>query len=466
MKNTARGILLVMTVVLTTEVVAQKTVKPLKLKYTPSSDVKWSMFGLNRVHLQDFSITDQYTDTCNCAESERGLLSKANVSVNLGFYSNLSKRFAVSGDVGLAYGSYLRKDPTVVAEKYRGRFRTQTLRFDAYYHLTDNRLQMQPYVFSGFHFSQRNPNWLTIPIGLGTRYRVFNNNAMITAQVGYGFGMSGSIKNSIIYSWGIYLNTAKKNRSVSVPTATMMDGVSSSCCSTTVVDTDYDGVTDANDKCPNVAGAVSNEGCPVTDRDRDGIVDSSDKCPDVSGPISNLGCPILDRDADGLSDLIDRCPDIFGLPENYGCPASTTDKSGSGMGNTNGLVMLPARGYQQGLKTIIGDTVQYIIYFDFDKYDLTSNSFDVLNDAIDYLKKNDEYKVSLVGHTDLEGDNDYNTKLSQNRVKTTRSYLMSYGIKDALITTSFYGKTKPAIPSFDKGLAWKNRRVEIFLIKN
>lgn len=124
-----------------------------------------------------------------------------------------------------------------------------------------------------------------------------------------------------------------------------------------------------------------------------------------------------------------------------------------------------ARGYQQGLKSIIGDTVQYIIYFDFDKYDLTKNSFDILTDAVDYLKKNDEYNVVLIGHTDLEGDVAYNIRLSQNRVSTAKNYLMSYGIQSERISTTFHGKSKPAIPTYEKSLAWKNRRVEIFLVK-
>ncbi|MFN5422982.1 MAG: OmpA family protein, partial [bacterium] len=397
-------------------------------------------------------------------------------------------------------------------------------RFDAYYHLTDAKLQLKPYIFTGLHFSQRNSSWLTMPVGLGARYMMFNNNGMITAQVGYGVGMSGSIKNSIIYSWGIYLNNSRKKKTVSVPTATVLDGMTSNCCSTPVVDTDCDGVTDPSDKCPTVPGPVSNDGCPITDRDRDGIVDENDKCPDVPGPVSNQGCPVADRDGDGLSDiydkcpdqpgpisnegcpiqdrdkdgiadntdrcpdqpgpvsnlgcpitdrdsdgvpdLVDRCPDMFGSSANYGCPATAPGAPSGNTGiNIAGSVISPTLGYQQGLKTIVGDTVQYIIYFDFDKYDLTENSFTILNDAIDYLKKNDVYNVILIGHTDLEGNSEYNIKLSQNRVTTAKNYMMSYGIQPDRISTSFHGKTKPAIPTYEKSLAWKNRRVEIFLVK-
>jgi outer membrane protein OmpA-like peptidoglycan-associated protein len=114
----------------------------------------------------------------------------------------------------------------------------------------------------------------------------------------------------------------------------------------------------------------------------------------------------------------------------------------------------------------MGDTVQYIIYFDFDKYDLTMTSFQILDEVREYIKRHDDFNISLVGHTDLEGDTDYNIRLSQNRVKTSKNYLISYGIPADRISINYLGKSQPAIPSFDKLLAWKNRRVEIYLIKS
>lgn len=488
--------------------------KPLQLKYTPSADVKWTMFGLNRVHVQDFSITDQYVDTCNCGES-RAFFDRANVTIGAGVYNNFSKRWAISGDFGLSYGSVKRNTP-VASDKPR---LFSTARMDMYYHLSDGRLQLQPYMFSGIHWGQRGGNTLiTMPVGLGFRYMVFNDNGMITAQAGYGLGITNSIKNSVVYSWGLYVNMGRKKKTAS-PAVDPMAG----CCGTPLVDTDCDGVIDAMDKCVTVPGPVSNDGCPITDRDRDGIIDANDNCPDVPGPLSNQGCPVADRDGDGLSDtydkcpdqpgpvsnegcpiqdrdkdgiadnadrcpdqpgpvsnlgcpitdrdgdgvpdIIDRCPDMFGSSANYGCPAVAPGTSMNSTGAPVGSMISPARGYQQGLKSIIGDTVQYIIYFDFDKYDLTQNSFQILTDAIDYLKKNDQYNVVLIGHTDLEGNVDYNINLSQNRVKTSRNYLMSYGIEPERISTSFHGKSKPAIPTYEKSLAWKNRRVEVFLIK-
>lgn len=60
-------------------------------------------------------------------------------------------------------------------------------------------------------------------------------------------------------------------------------------------DTDCDGITDAEDKCPEEAGPSLWGGCPPPpdpDLDRDGIVDAEDECPQLPGPQCARGCPL------------------------------------------------------------------------------------------------------------------------------------------------------------------------------
>jgi outer membrane protein OmpA-like peptidoglycan-associated protein len=59
------------------------------------------------------------------------------------------------------------------------------------------------------------------------------------------------------------------------------------------VDTDGDGIADAQDKCPKVAGPRENGGCPWPDTDGDGTLDKDDKCPKMAGLAANYGCPDL-----------------------------------------------------------------------------------------------------------------------------------------------------------------------------
>lgn len=94
-------------------------------------------------------------------------------------------------------------------------------------------------------------------------------------------------------------------------------------------DADGDGITDAEDVCPDVAGLAAFRGCP--DTDNDGITDASDKCPREAGPASNDGCPILDKDGDGILDKDDACPTEKGVTSAKGCP----DRDGDSVADRN-----------------------------------------------------------------------------------------------------------------------------------
>lgn len=85
-------------------------------------------------------------------------------------------------------------------------------------------------------------------------------------------------------------------------------------------DSDGDGLSDNEDRCPNQAGPASNNGCPISDSDGDGIPDDQDNCPNQAGPASNNGCPLPDYDNDGVADTVDRCPTQIGNEAYNGCP--------------------------------------------------------------------------------------------------------------------------------------------------
>ena len=95
-----------------------------------------------------------------------------------------------------------------------------------------------------------------------------------------------------------------------------------------VKDTDQDGIEDEQDRCPTEPGPANRQGCPVRDADQDGIEDEKDKCPTEAGPANRQGCPVRDTDKDGIVDEQDRCPTEAGLAELRGCPAKDSDADG------------------------------------------------------------------------------------------------------------------------------------------
>lgn len=108
---------------------------------------------------------------------------------------------------------------------------------------------------------------------------------------------------------------------------------------TAALDSDRDGVIDAQDACPILAGAYSDnpliQGCPQpVDTDRDGVRDVDDACPEHAGADSDdsaiSGCPKpKDTDQDGVADAYDACPELAGKasadPQTTGCPAAAPD---------------------------------------------------------------------------------------------------------------------------------------------
>ena len=87
------------------------------------------------------------------------------------------------------------------------------------------------------------------------------------------------------------------------------------------------------------------------------------------------------------------------------------------------------------------------------------------------MKKNPKIVIELSSHTDSKGGDSYNMKLSNERAKKAKEYIISKGIDEKRIVSIGYGETKPIAPNTNpdgsdnpEGRA-KNRRTEIRIIK-
>ncbi|QKG79337.1 OmpA family protein [Tenuifilum thalassicum] len=126
----------------------------------------------------------------------------------------------------------------------------------------------------------------------------------------------------------------------------------------------------------------------------------------------------------------------------------------------------------------IGDTSEYHIiaapditfrvnniYFQTASARLTQNSFEVLAEILDILKKYPELHVEISAHADVRGSSDSNMKLSQRRAQSVVNYLVSKGVPSYRLYAKGYGDTRP-INECVKGVKCsdlkhrENRRVE------
>lgn len=81
------------------------------------------------------------------------------------------------------------------------------------------------------------------------------------------------------------------------------------------------------------------------------------------------------------------------------------------------------------------------------------------------MKNNSSMEISINGHTDNQGSDSYNQKLSEQRAKSVYEYLLKKGINNNKIKYKGYGETVPLTNNDTEENRKKNRRVEIEIIK-
>lgn len=106
------------------------------------------------------------------------------------------------------------------------------------------------------------------------------------------------------------------------------------------------------------------------------------------------------------------------------------------------------------------------VFFDFDKFDLRSESFVELDRVVNLLKENPRIEIEMSAHTDSKGSDEYNFKLSDNRAKSVREYIVSKGIAPERIISQGYGETKPVADNETDDGRQINRRVEFKILKD
>ncbi len=187
----------------------------------------------------------------------------------------------------------------------------------AQYQFGNSGSLLRPYLFGGVGmvFEQFEENNAQLPLGLGINVRA-GQSTFFTVQGEYRYSFT-EFRDNLQIGIGLHFKLNPQPR---------IDGP---------LDTDADGLPDAQDYCPNEAGTMLAGGCP--DTDDDGVPNGEDDCPTVKGPAETRGCPtaapptpvaptnpsVADRDGDGINDSLDKCPDQPGTIALKGCPPNT-----------------------------------------------------------------------------------------------------------------------------------------------
>ena len=261
-------------------------------------------------------------------------------------------------------------------------------------------------------------------------------------------------------------------------------------------DSDGDGVSDEEDKCPDIAGLIDNDGCPDGDRDNDGVPNATDRCPDIAGVASNGGCPqeVKDADGDGIPDGQDLCPNLFGSATASGCP----DRDGDGVSDKddkcpttfgpavyNGCPDTDGDGIDDGRDRCpntagpvstngcpeisvadqkVLEIAMRAVQFDSGRSTLKSESYSVLKQIADIMRRYPDYNLMVSGHTDNTGTATANQKLSERRAKACYEYITIQGIRAGRLNFAGYGESRPISDNNSLRGRSLNRRVEFNLV--
>jgi len=105
-----------------------------------------------------------------------------------------------------------------------------------------------------------------------------------------------------------------------------------------------------------------------------------------------------------------------------------------------------------------GVIMQEDIYFEFDKATLTPAAQDNLLRKAEWLRENPDTTVTIEGHCDSRGTNEYNLALGDRRAESAKAFLVDLGISASRLTTISYGEERPVCNQQDEECWAKNRR--------
>ena len=112
-----------------------------------------------------------------------------------------------------------------------------------------------------------------------------------------------------------------------------------------------------------------------------------------------------------------------------------------------------------GIPYAEGEGMFHDVHFEYDSADLSSDAEADIDFNVNVLNQNSEAKVTLEGHTDDRGTNDYNMSLGASRARTVMKKLIVAGISSSRLDAVSYGEEVPLVTGANEDAWVKNRRV-------
>jgi peptidoglycan-associated lipoprotein len=104
-------------------------------------------------------------------------------------------------------------------------------------------------------------------------------------------------------------------------------------------------------------------------------------------------------------------------------------------------------------------------YFDYNKASLRPDALKALaadsTELRDIMKDYPNYELTIEGHCDERGSDEYNIALGDRRAQAAKDYLVQVGIPAVQLNLISYGKEHPVCQEHDEACWQRNRRIHI-----
>ncbi len=144
-----------------------------------------------------------------------------------------------------------------------------------------------------------------------------------------------------------------------------------------------------------------------------------------------------------------------------GCPGKKVEPVSTGEGTID-----------SSLPTLTGEALRAAdeitdakIYFEYDRFDIKPESQRVLARKAELLKQYPEIHVSIQGHCDERGTEEYNLALGERRARAAYDFLAYSGISPTQMEMISFGKLRPAVQGNNES-AWAQNRRDEFIVLN
>ena len=404
-------------------------------------DSRWFISPLFKFQYQDYGMLEKNHFGYQSNANSLSMLDKGNISASLSAYKNISGRFSASADIGLAYGHVTSTDVLVGTTRPRS---YNVLDLTAYYHLLPGRYKLQPFVSLGIHDLISNTSYLTAPIGVGLKFH--SRRVAVLGQAAYGYGVSKNNASTVMYTLSVYVPVNfKKKKPETENAASKVDAVDKKADSLAKKNKSDSTIKKDKDSASNVT--INMDSVMKAKNSKD-AKDSADN-DSMNGKVGKNG----KNKKDGYDDEFNKTDD--------------SDNPNAKSGPKKGLKVFNYDDFSVDdfeVDTIDGKpVVKFVVYFEFNQYDLNSSAFARIDKVIARLRNDKNLMVSIKGYTDNVGTNEFNMMLSKKRAQITYQYMNSRGITSDRMTSRFYGKENPVADNSNPNTAWLNRRAEIYI---